>query len=85
MADLRELRLPSDASADEAAAISAAVEQWLAAEARAAEDEPTPEESWKGRRFAFAGRAAKLTGEPVRLPLGAPTDPWTAMGRLSRD
>lgn len=84
MAGSRELRIPADASPDEAAAITAAVEQWLAAEARAAGNGSTPDGSWDGRRFAFAGRLEKLTDEPVRVPEGAPTDPWTAAGRLER-
>lgn len=84
MAGSRELRIPADASPDEAAAITAAVEQWLAAEARAAGSGSTPADAWNGRRFAFAGRLEKLTGEPVRVPDWAPTDPWTAAGRLGR-
>lgn len=83
MADARNLRLPSDASEDEAAAITAAVEQWLAAEALA-DDGQAGAEPWDGKRFAFAGRVAKLAGEPVRVPDGAPADPWTAVGRLER-
>ena len=83
MAGSTELRLPPDATPDEAAAITAAVESWLAAEA-AAEDEDAPEGPWAGRRFAFAGRLAKVTGEPARVPRGAPADPWVASGRRDR-
>jgi hypothetical protein len=39
---------------------------------------------WDDRRFAFAGRVAKLTGTAVEVPNGAPADPWTAMGRIRR-
>lgn len=79
-----ELHLPPDADPDEAAAITAAVEQWLAAEARATGD-PGGDDPWAGRRFAFAGRLAKLTGESARVPRGAPADPWSALGRLHRE
>jgi hypothetical protein len=85
MVDARKLRLSPDASEDEAAAVTAAVEQWLAAERREYGDGSAADEPWDGRRFAFAGRVAKLTGESVRVPDGAPPDPWTAMGRLDRD
>lgn len=85
MAESRRLQLPADATPDQAAAIIVAVEQWLAAEARAAADDQPTSEGWDGRRFAFAGRAEKLTGEPVRVPSGAPSDPWTALGRVRRD
>lgn len=85
MAAPSELQLPPDATPDEAAAIIAAVEEWLAAEARAAADGQPAAEGWDGRRFAFAGRVEKLTGEPVAVPTGAPADPWTAMGRVRRD
>lgn len=84
MVGSRELRIPADASPDEAAAITAAVERWLAAEAEATGSETPSAESWDGRRFAFAGRLVKLTDEPVRVPNGAPTDPWTAAGRSER-
>ena len=84
MAGPHELRLPPDATPDEAAAITAAVEQWLAAETRAAGDGATADDPWIGRRFGFAGRLEKLTGEPARLPVGAPADPWTAAGRRER-
>ena len=85
MAGSRELTLSPDATEDEAAANTAAVEQWLAAERRARDDGSGTDDPWDGRRFAFAGRVAKLTGESVRVPDGAPADPWTAMGRLDRD
>ena len=84
MPDAPELTLSPDATEDEAAAITAAVEQWLAAERRARNGGSGADASWDGQRFAFAGRVAKLTGESVRVPDGAPGDPWTAMGRLDR-
>lgn len=84
MSRSHELRLPDDADPDEAAAITAAVEQWLAAEARDGANSGVGDDPWVGRRFAFAGRVEKLTGEAVEVPDGAPADPWAAMGRLSR-
>jgi hypothetical protein len=83
MSGSRELHVPPDATPDEAAAITAAVERWLAAETRAREDEAVTSD-WDDRRFAFAGRVAKLTGTAVEVPNGAPADPWTAMGRIRR-
>lgn len=79
-----ELRLPADADPDVAAAITAAVEQLLAEETRAAAATIDGDDPWAGRRFAFAGRLAKLTGASVRVPRGAPADPWAAMGRAER-
>ena len=84
MAGDLSLQLQPEADPDEAAAITAAVEQWLAAEARAADDREQDARAWAGRRFAFAGRLEKLTGAPARVPEAAPTDPWTAAGRTDR-
>ncbi|MFB6361704.1 MAG: acc operon protein [Halobacteriales archaeon] len=85
MPDARALELPADATPDQAAAIIAALEQWLAAEARSSADDQPESPGWDGRRFAFAGRVEKLTGEAARVPTGAPSDPWTAMDRVRRD
>jgi hypothetical protein len=75
------LRLPGTADSEEAAAIAAAVRAHLAAEelAAAAVDRSTP--TWEGRRWTFAGRTG---GARRRIPLGAPTDAWTAAGRVDR-
>ena len=84
--DERTLSLPADASPDEAAAIVAAVSAHMrdqlaaAAAAAATDDEPT----WEGKRFEFAGRVEGLTGRTERVPMDAPTDEWTATGRLDR-
>ena len=79
------LAISPDADPDEAAAIAAALEALLAAEAAAAGSAgPDGAAGWDGRRFAFAGRLAKLGGEPVRVPDGAPADPWAAAGRAGR-
>ena len=78
--------LPADATPAETAAIVAAVgahvrdQRAAAAVAAASGAEPT----WEGNRFEFAGRVEGLTGRTARVPLGAPTDEWTATGRLDR-
>ncbi len=78
------LRLPPDAEPAEAAAIAAAVEALLAEEARAAVDGAAADDPWQGRRYAFAGRLAKVNAAPGRVPDGAPADPWSAAGRSGR-
>jgi hypothetical protein len=64
----------------EAAAIAAAIAEYLADE--------TPEtdqtETWDGKRFQFAGRIRGVTGVSRRVPRDAPTDEWTAAGRTDR-
>ncbi|ERH13255.1 MAG: hypothetical protein J07HB67_02293 [halophilic archaeon J07HB67] len=80
------LTLPADAGPEETAAILAAVGAHLrdrAAAAAAAADE-TDEETWDGRRWAFAGRTRALDGRATRVPDGAPTDAWAASGRTDR-
>ena len=79
------LSIPDDAGDDEAAAIAAAVAAHLrdgerAAAAAAADDEP----DWEGERWSFAGRVDRLQNRSVRVPVDAPTDPWTAAGRADR-
>jgi len=79
------LDIPEDATDTEAAAIAAAVgahlrDQEVAAAAAAADSEAA--DTWDGKRFAFAGRIEGLTGTPRRVPRNAPTDDWTAAGRL---
>ncbi|MFP8952496.1 hypothetical protein ACLI4Z_05905 [Natrialbaceae archaeon A-arb3/5] len=80
------LEIADDATDEEAAAIAAVVgahlhDHALAAAAAAAESE---EETWDERRWAFAGRVADQQQRTVRVPLDAPTDPWTAAGRTDR-
>ena len=82
---LEAIELPDDADEAEAAAIVAAIgahlhDQAVAAAAAAAEGE----ETWDGKRFAFAGQLDRLQGRAARVPTGAPTDPWTASGRTDR-
>ena len=79
-----DLRLPATASGEEAAAIAAAIETYLAGERAAAEATGGRERSWEGRRWSFAGRTALLSGRAARVPDGTPTDGWTAAGRTDR-
>lgn len=74
--------IPPDATPEETAAIMAAVGAHLRDQRVASEDGDA--ESWEGKRFAFAGRIEGLTGQSRRVPLEAPTDNWTAAGRLDR-
>ncbi|WP_425493664.1 acc operon protein [Natronocalculus amylovorans] len=74
----------STANEAEAAAVAAAIaahirDQELAVAAAATE------ESWDEKRWAFSGRLTSITGgSNARVPLSAPTDPWTASGRRDR-
>jgi hypothetical protein len=71
-----------DATPEELAAIAIVLDNYLQAEQEAAEHGEDSTESWDGKRFAYAGRIEALTGTPRRVPRGAPTDNWTAAGRL---
>lgn len=75
------LRIPGAATDQEAAAIAAAVEAYLAEDRAAVED---GEETWHGERWAFAGRIEALCGRTARAPTDAPTDRWAAAGRVDR-
>ena len=80
------LSIPDDADDEEAAAIAAAVAAHLGAAERAAaaataDSEPT----WDGEKWGFAGRVVSTGGRRIRrVPDGAPTDGWTAAGRVDR-
>ena len=84
------LSIPDDADDEEAAAIAAAIAAHLhdteraaavAAAAAAADAAPT----WDGEKWGFAGRVVSTSGRQVsRVPDGAPTDKWTAAGRVDR-
>ncbi|WP_336343927.1 acc operon protein [Halalkalicoccus ordinarius] len=77
-----DLDVPESASDEEAAAIAAAVGSHLRAqEALAAAGE---EPSWEDERWSFAGRIKATQGRSVRVPVGTPTDAWTAAGRTDR-
>jgi len=79
------IEIPPSATAEEAAAIVAAVgahvrDREAAAAAAAASAEPF----WDDDRFAFAGRIEQLQGRSVRVPADAPRDAWAASGRTDR-
>ncbi|MFC7018947.1 MULTISPECIES: acc operon protein [Haloarcula] len=75
-----------DASTDEAAAIAVAIgahvtdQQRAAAAAAAASDEPT----WAGKEWLFSNRVRDTQKRHVEVPADAPTDPWSAAGRVDR-
>jgi hypothetical protein len=72
-------------TAEEAAAIAAAVSAHLADRAAAARaDADGGDDGWTGRRWRFAGRLSAVTGRSRRVPRDAPTDGWTASGRRDR-
>ena len=83
--DVGRLQVPSDATPAEAAAIAAAVGAHITDQQRAALAAANDEAvTWDGKRFKFAGRVEGLTGISKRVPQNAPTDDWTAIGRLDR-
>jgi hypothetical protein len=76
----QELRR-AGATRAESAAVAAALAVYLDDEG---DDTGTNAETWDGKRFQFAGRIAGLTGVARRVPRDAPTDEWTAAGRVDR-
>lgn len=84
IAEERTIRVPADADDEEAAAIAAAIGAHLRdreAAAAAADDDRS---GWRGTRWGFAGRVESVRGRRARAPATAPSDPWTAAGRLDR-
>jgi hypothetical protein len=75
--------VPDDAEDEEAAAIIAAVSAHLRNEELAVLSGMS-EESWTGKRWAFAGRLNEQKLKGGRVPLSAPTNAWTAAGRRDR-
>ncbi|MXR52105.1 acc operon protein [Halovenus sp. WSH3] len=85
--DGHRVTIPPDASASEAAAISAAMGAHIRdqqAAAAAADEEEPDDEDWEGERFAFAGRLEGVGIGTRRVPREVPTDRWTAAGRADR-
>jgi len=78
------LRVPPDATPAEAAAIAAAIGAHLRDRRVVAltADVGSTDRGWDGRRWQFAGRTEALSGTARRVPTDAPTDDWTAAGRL---
>ncbi|WP_368408087.1 acc operon protein [Halorussus pelagicus] len=80
-----DLRIPDDATDEEAAAIAAAIGAHLRSqEAAAAAAAESDEETWDGKRWSFAGRLRGVQGRAGRVPTSAPTDAWAASGRSDR-
>ena len=86
--DAGTLTVPTDATAEEAAAIAAAIGAHLgdrevaAAAVAAAARGDGERDSWAGCRWQFAGRLEGLGKRGRRVPREVPTDEWTAIGRL---
>jgi len=83
----RDLGVPESATPAEAAAIAAAVEAYLDAERTSHGGEGGDDDGradWSGDRWRFRGRVEALQSRSVRVPAGAPTDPWRAAGRTER-
>ena len=83
----RTLVLPPTASADEAAAIAATVGAHLADQQRAAVAAAAAAndvDRWEGKRWTFSGRIQAQQNRTTRVPLGAPTNAWSAAGRTKR-
>ncbi len=83
LGETRQLRLPPDATADEAAAITSVVAAHLADQATAAAS-VDPDPTWNGDKWRFAGRLSSLGDRPVRVTDDVPTDEWTAASRSNR-
>jgi len=81
---LSALSIPADADDAEAAAIAAAVGAHVTDLERAAAASGGDTDSWRDRKWSFAGRVRGLQGRDARVPDGAPTDAWTASGRTDR-
>lgn len=76
-------RIDGEPTPEEVAAVVAAIDQYET-ERRRTRPEVEGESDWNRSRWAFAGRLAAVRGRSDRVPLGAPTDPWTAAGRTDR-
>ncbi|WP_435333402.1 acc operon protein [Haloarchaeobius sp. TZWWS8] len=79
---LDRLDIPDDADAEEAAAIAAVIGAHL--RDRELQAQQDSEETWQGKKWAFAGRLRATTGHSGRVPDSAPTNAWAASGRADR-
>ena len=79
-----DLRIPPEASDDEAAAIAAAIGAHLRQVEYDATDTEDSVPPWTGRRWGFAGRMQDLQGRAVRVARGAPSSGWAAASRTDR-
>ena len=81
----RDLEISDSATSAEAAAIAAAVGVYLDAERTGADaGETAGDDAWDGDRWRFRGRIEALQSRSVRVPDGAPTEPWRAAGRAEQ-
>ena len=78
------LSIPETATEEEAAAIAATIGAHLRDLELAAAAAAADVETWDGKRWSFAGRLESQQGHAGRVPLNAPTDPWSAAGRTDR-
>jgi thiamine monophosphate kinase len=81
---LSALSIPADADDAEAAAIAAAVGAHVTDLELTAAASGGDTDSWRDRKWSFAGRVRSVQGRDVRVPDDAPTDAWTASGRTDR-
>ena len=84
LADGVSLSIPENASAEEAAAIVAAVGAHLRDREVAAAATDDSHDHWEGKRWSYAGRIRAQQRRFVRVPTDAPTNPWAAAGRTDR-
>jgi hypothetical protein len=87
----KDLDVPDSATPEEAAAIAAAVEAYREGQRNArngddstGSDGAEGDDGWNGDRWRFRGRIEALQSRSVRVPEGAPADPWRAAGRSDR-
>jgi len=79
------LDVPETATPEEAAAMAAAIAAHLDAERETGEAKDAGRAAdWAGDRWRFRGRLETLQARSVRVPDGAPGDPWRAAGRSER-
>ncbi len=74
----RQITIPAAATPAEAAAIVAAIDAHLATH----RVDDTPDDTWDGKRWSFAGRLRE-NSRVVRSDQ-LPTDAWTAAGRVEQ-
>jgi hypothetical protein len=81
----RDIDVPDSTTPEEAAAIAAAVGAYLDAGKDASGGEkPDESDGPDDDRWRFRGRIEVLQSRSVRVPEGAPADPWRAAGRTER-
>ncbi|MFB6252999.1 MAG: acc operon protein [Halobacteriaceae archaeon] len=74
--------IPDRATADETAAIIAAITSHLATVR--AESEEQDQQYWSGNRWSYQGRIEQLQSRTTRVPTYAPKNKWKSAGRTDR-